>query len=179
MKRVEVMLGAQEIERRVRELGREIAEDYLGKDLVLVGVLRGAFVFLADLARAIDLPLAIDFLGVASYGDETRSSGVVRMTSDLSLPIKGKHIVVVEDIVDTGLTARYLMKNLQTRQPASVALCSLLEKPMKNRSGIPIRYLGFSIPDQFVVGYGMDLAAVYRNLPYIGVLDAPGDIGVK
>jgi hypoxanthine phosphoribosyltransferase len=173
VKTIATMLSSEEIDRRLRELGREISEDYAGKQLVLVGVLRGAFMFLADLCRHITIPIEIDFLGVESYGDETTSSGVVRTTSDLSRPIHDKHVLVVEDIVDTGLTARYLMQNLETRRPASLAMCALLEKPKNNVSGVPIRYLGFTIPDQFVIGYGMDYASLYRNVPYIGVLDEP------
>ncbi|MBN2360607.1 MAG: hypoxanthine phosphoribosyltransferase [Deltaproteobacteria bacterium] len=165
------MLSPEEIDSRLREMGREISEDYAGRQLVLVGVLRGAYMFLADLCRYITIPIEVDFLGVQSYGDETTSSGVVRMTSDLSRPIQDKHVLVVEDIVDTGLTARYLIQNLETRKPASLALCALLEKPKNNVGGVPIRYLGFTIPDQFVIGYGMDYASLYRNVPYIGVLE--------
>ena len=167
----DVMLSPEEIESRIRDMGREISEDYAGRDLVLVGILRGAFMFLSDLAREIHIPMEVDFLGLVSYGDQTKSSGVVRMTSDLARPIQDKHVIIVEDIVDTGLTARYLMDNLQTRRPASIEFCSLLEKPMNNTGGVPIRYLGFSIPNQFVIGYGMDYAGKYRNLPYIGVLE--------
>jgi len=166
----DVMLNAEEIDRRIRDLGREISDDYAGRDLVLVGVLRGAFMFLSDLAREITIPMEIDFLGLVSYGDETKSSGVVRMTSDLARPIKDKHVIIVEDIVDTGLTARYLMDNLSTRRPKTIEFCALLEKPMNNTGGVPIRYLGFTIPNQFVIGYGMDYAGKYRNLPYIGVI---------
>jgi hypoxanthine phosphoribosyltransferase len=169
---VTVMLSAEEIERRVRELGREISEDYAGRQVVLVGILRGAFMFMADLARHVSIPAEFDFLGVVSYGDQTSSSGVVRMTSDLSRPVEGKHVLIVEDIVDTGLTARYLMDNLRTRRPASLEMCALLEKPMNNQGGVPIRYLGFTIPNQFVVGYGMDHAGLYRNLPYLGILES-------
>jgi hypoxanthine phosphoribosyltransferase len=169
--RIAMMLSPEEIDRRLREMGREISEDYAGKQLVLVGVLRGAFMFLSDLCRHITIPIEIDFLGLESYGDETTSSGVVRMTSDLSRPIQGKHVLIVEDIVDTGLTARYLIQNLETRKPASLAMCALLEKPSNNVGGVPIRYLGFTIPDQFVIGYGMDYASLYRNVPYIGVIE--------
>lgn len=173
-KKLTVMLSEDDIRARVRELGAQITEEYrpLGGDLVLVGILKGSFVFLADLAREIDLPLDIDFIGLSSYGDETESSGVVRLTSDLSKPIEGKHVLVVEDIVDTGLTMRYLLENLRTREPATIKLCSLLEKPTKNKSGISVDYLGFSIPDQFVVGYGLDAAGIYRNLPFVGVLES-------
>lgn len=171
MKNVTVMLNSEDIERRVRDLGREISEDYADKELVLIGVLRGAFLFLADLARQISLPMEIDFLGLSSYGDATKSTGVVRMTSDLSRPIEGKHVLIVEDIVDTGLTSRYLRENLSTRKPASLEMCALLEKPMNNTGGVPIRYLGFTIPNQFVIGYGMDYRGLYRNLPYVGILE--------
>lgn len=171
--RLHVMIREDEIQKRVRELGREIQEAYAGLDgeLVLVGILKGSFVFLADLCRAIDLPLKVDFIGLASYGDHTESSGVVRLTSDLSSPVEGKHVLVVEDIVDTGLTMRYLLENLATRSPASVRLCSLLEKPAKNQGKIKIDHLGFSIPDAFVLGYGLDFEGRYRNLPYIGVME--------
>lgn len=173
-KNLTVMLSEDEIKRRVRELGAQITEEYgpLGGELVLVGILKGSFVFLADLAREIDLPVDIDFIGLSSYGDETESSGVVRLTSDLSKPIEGKHLLIVEDIVDTGLTMRYLLENLRTRGPATVKVCSLLEKPSKNKSGISVDYLGFSIPDRFVVGYGLDAAGRYRNLPFVGVLES-------
>lgn len=172
-KNLTVMLSEDEIRARVKELGAQITEEYapLGGEVVLVGILKGSFVFLADLARAIDLPVSIDFIGLSSYGDETESSGVVRLTSDLSKPIEGKHLLIVEDIVDTGLTMRYLLENLRTRGPATIKLCSLLEKPTKNKSGIVVDYLGFTIPDRFVVGYGLDAAGLYRNLPFVGVLE--------
>ena len=172
MQKIKTMLSSEDIERRVRDMGNEISEDYAGKDLVLVGVLRGAYMFLADLSRQISLPLQVDFLGLSSYGNATKSTGIVRMTSDLSQPIEGKHVLIVEDIVDTGLTSRYLFENLQTRKPASLQMCALLEKPMNNNNGLPIRYLGFTIPNQFVVGYGMDYKGLHRNLPYVGVLSA-------
>lgn len=172
--RLHVMIREDEIQKRVRELGREIEEHYANQqgELVLVGILKGSFVFLADLCRAIDLPLSIDFIGLSSYGDETESSGVVRLTSDLSKPVENKHVLIVEDIVDTGLTMQYLLENLKTRAPASVKLCSLLEKPTKNQGKVAIDYLGFSIPDAFVLGYGLDFQGEYRNLPYIGVMEA-------
>lgn len=162
------LLSPSIIEARVRELGAAIARDYRGKDLVLVGVLKGAFVFLADLARAIDLPVAIDFLSVSSYGPNTESSGVVRLIEDLSLPIAGKHVLLVEDIVDTGLTANYLLENLRTRRPAGVKLCTLLHKPSRSRVEVPIDYCGFVVEDDFLVGYGLDHDQRFRNLPYIG-----------
>src|SRR5437868_5252537 len=164
------MFTADQIARRVTELGTQIERDYDGKELVLLGVLKGSYNFISDLARSVDLPLAIDFIGLSSYGEATESSGVVKITSDLSKPIEGKHVVVVEDIVDTGLTMRYLLDNLATRHPASVKLCTLLHKPGRSRTKIPIDYLGFQIEDRFVVGYGLDAGDRYRNVPFIGVL---------
>jgi hypoxanthine phosphoribosyltransferase len=157
----------------VGELGRQIERDYAGKELVLVGVLKGAFVFVSDLARAIDLPLTIDFVGLSSYGEATESSGVVKITSDLTKPIADKHVLVVEDIIDTGLTMRYLLDNLATRHPASVKICGLLHKPSRARTKIPVDYLGFPVEDKFVVGYGLDAGEKYRNLPFIGVMRKP------
>ena len=166
-------LSAQDIARRVAELGAQITEDYrdCGTDLVLVCVLKGSVIFLADLCRAINLPLSLDFIGIASYGDETKSSGVVRLTSDLSKPIEGKHVLIVEDIIDTGLTAHYLMENLGTRKPASLKMCSLLHKKEHVQIEVPIDYLGFVVPDKFVVGYGLDVAQRYRNVPFIGYIE--------
>lgn len=170
-KRIEVQISAEQIQARVRELGAQISAEYSGRELVLVGVLKGSWIFLADLARAISLPdLRVEFLGVQSYGDETTSSGVVQITFDLTKPIDGKHVLVVEDIVDTGLTMDYIIDNLRTRHPASVKLCALLHKPSRMRKPCTIDYLGFTIPDLFVVGYGLDYAQKYRNLPYIGVM---------
>jgi hypoxanthine phosphoribosyltransferase len=167
------LISAASIAARVAELGRDITEDYRahGQDLVLLGVLKGSIIFLADLCRAIDLPLSLDFIGIASYGDETRSSGVVQITSDLSRPIENKHVLVVEDIIDTGLTAHYLMDNLITRKPASVKLCSLLHKPDRAERHVSIDYLGFTVPDKFVVGYGLDVAQKLRNVPFIGYVE--------
>jgi len=167
---VRPLISAEAIQARVRELGAAISHDYQGKDLVVVGVLKGAFVFLADLVRAIELPVAVDFLSVASYGAGTESSGVVRLIEDLSLPIEGKHVLLVEDIVDTGLTASYLLDNLATRRPASLRLCALLHKPARCRVEVPIAYRGFVVEDVFLVGYGLDHDQRFRNLPYIGVL---------
>ncbi len=166
---LEVLFSAEQIAHRVREMGKQIERDYEGKDLVLLGVLKGSFLFISDLARSIDLPLAVDFIGLSSYGEATESSGVVKITSDVSKPIEKKHVVIVEDIVDTGLTMRYLLDNLATRHPASVKLCTLLHKPGRSRTKIPIDYLGFQIEDRFVVGYGLDAAEKYRNVPFIGV----------
>jgi len=171
-KKIRELYSAQTIGDRVRELGAQIAHDYAGKELVLVGVLKGSFLFVADLARAIPShDVQIDFLGLASYGNETQSSGVVQITADLTKPVDHKHVLVVEDIVDTGLTMDYLVDNLRTRHPASVKLCALLHKPSRQKKAVPIDYLGFTIPDLFVVGYGLDYAQKYRNLPYIGVLE--------
>ena len=166
---VSVLISAQELQARIAELGRSISERYAGKELLLVGVLKGCFLFLADLARAIELPLRVDFLGLSSYAGGTESSGVVRITNDLSRPIEGLHVLVVEDIIDTGLTMQYLLQNLQTRSPASVGICSLLFKPENNQIPVEIDFLGFEIPNKFVVGYGLDFDEKYRNLPYIGV----------
>jgi hypoxanthine phosphoribosyltransferase len=167
---VEVVYTQQQISVRVRELASEIERDHRGKDLVLVCVLKGAFVFVSDLSRQIDLPLSVDFIGLSSYGEETESSGVVKISSDLTRPIEAKHVLIVEDIVDTGLTMRYLLDNLSTRRPASVKICALMQKPSRLRTRIPIQYLGFTVPDLFVVGYGLDAAERYRNLPFIGAL---------
>ena len=167
---LEVLIPTDKITARVKEIGAQIERDYQGKDLVLLGVLKGSYIFISDLARAIDLPLAVDFIGLSSYGEATESSGVVKITSDLSKPIEGKHVVIVEDIVDTGLTMRYLLDNLATRHPSSVKLCTLLNKPSRARTKIPIDYLGFQIEDRFVVGYGLDNAEKYRNVPFIGVM---------
>jgi hypoxanthine phosphoribosyltransferase len=167
--RVEVLLSAERIRARVEELGRDIARDYAGKPLVLVGVLKGALVFLADLMRAIDLPIALDFVGLSSYvGKDT--SGRIELTSDLTRPVDGVHVLLVEDVVDTGLTMRWLVDRLVERGPASVAVCALLEKPARHRVTVPIRYRGFEIADEFVVGYGLDWDGRLRNLPYVGVV---------
>jgi hypoxanthine phosphoribosyltransferase len=165
-----VILTEEEVQQRVRELGAEIAADYEGNSLLLVAVLRGASLFVADLARAIDGPVEIDFMAVSSYGSQTKSSGVVRIIKDLDEVIDGRHVLVVEDIIDTGLTLKYLLRNLASRKPASLEVVTLLSKPGKQRVPIDCKYTGFAIPDEFVVGYGLDYAEKYRNLPYIGVL---------
>ena len=167
------LLSADAIQQRVAALGRQLAADYAGKSLVLLCVLKGSFVFAADLSRAIDLPLRVEFLGVRSYGDDTRSSGVVQITLDLTRPIAGEHVVIVEDIVDTGLTLSYLREQLLARTPASVKVCALLHKPSRSVRPVQIDYLGFTVDDVFVVGYGLDHAERYRNLPYVGVLPSP------
>lgn len=169
----EQLLSAQAISERVRALGEQITREYTDKSLVLLGVLKGSFVFAADLARAIQLPLRIEFLAVRSYGDDTRSSGVVQITQDLTRPIAGDHVLIVEDIVDTGLTLSYLREQLLARAPASVKVCALLHKPTRSVRPVEIDYLGFTVPDVFVVGYGLDFAEQHRNLPYVGVLSNP------
>lgn len=163
------LIDADTIAARVRELGQRITHDYAGKELVVVPVLTGSFLFAADLVRAIDLPLTVDFLAVRSYGDDTRSSGVVQITQDLRRAIEGKDVLLVEDIVDTGLTVAYLRENLSTRNPRSLRLASLLHKPARTVREVTIDYLGFTIDDVFVVGYGLDHAQRYRNLPFIGI----------
>src|SRR5580704_9426477 len=167
------MLSANEIAHRVRELGEHITRDYAERPLVLVCVLKGSFVFAADLMRTVDLPLRVDFLGVRSYGEGTESSGVVQITHDLSRPIEGEDVLLVEDIVDTGLTVAHLVALLQTRGPRSVRVCALLHKPSRARVSAVVDYVGFTIEDRFVVGYGLDYDERYRNLPYIGVIDQP------
>jgi hypoxanthine phosphoribosyltransferase len=169
---LDTLLSEAQLQARVRELGEKIQHDYEGKELVLVCVLKGAILFASDLARAIDLPLSLDFIGLSSYGEATESSGVVKITSDLTKPIEGKHVLVIEDIIDTGLTMRYLLDNLATRHPASVKICSLLHKPSRSRTKIPIDYLGFTVPDLFVVGYGLDAAEKFRNVPFVGIVRA-------
>lgn len=169
-----VLFDAERLRTRVAELGRDITRDYANRPLVLLSILKGSFVFAADLARAIALPLRIEFLGVQSYGDDTRSSGVVQITQDLTRPIVGSHVLIVEDIVDTGLTLSYLKEQLATRGPASIGVCALLHKPARQERAVPIDYLGFTIGDVFVVGYGLDCAEQYRNLPYVGVLEEEG-----
>lgn len=169
--RIRTLYSAEQIRERVEQLGARITEDYDGHPLVLICVLKGSFMFAADLARAIDLPLRIEFLGVRSYGDDTESSGVVQITQDLTKPIEGEDVLVVEDIVDTGLTLHYLTDQLEARHPASVKVCSLLHKPSRSKMDVAIDYLGFTVDDVFVVGYGLDWAQRYRNLPMIGVVE--------
>lgn len=175
MERLRTLIDADTIAAKVKELGKRITERHKGHEVVLVPVLKGSFVFAADLARAIELPVTIDFLGCRSYGDGTESSGVVQITYDLTKPIEGKHVIVVEDIVDTGLTMQYLLENLETRRPETLELCSLLHKPARTRVPVEIHYLGFTIDDVFVVGYGLDFAEKYRNVPFLGVVEqVPG-----
>jgi len=166
-----VLIPASDLTARVGELGRQIREDYAGRTPMLVGVLKGAVVFLADLMRAIDAPCECDFIAVSSYGASTRSSGIVELTKDLSVPIERRDVLIVEDIVDTGRTLAYLLRNLETRQPRTLRVCTLLDKVSRREVPVPLDYVGFPIPDEFVVGYGLDFAGLYRNLPYLGVLD--------
>lgn len=169
----EVHLTAEEIAARVSELGRRISEDYRGKDLLVVGILKGAFVFLADLVRHISIPVAVDFVAISSYGTSTKSSGVVRITRDLDESVENRHVLLVEDIVDTGWTLRlsYLAENLRDRGAASVRVCALLDKPDRRETEVQLDYVGFVIPNKFVVGYGLDFQGLYRNLPFVGVLE--------
>ncbi|MBZ4666371.1 hypoxanthine phosphoribosyltransferase [Mahella sp.] len=165
-----VLLDEEQIKKRIRELGRDITEDYKNKDLLMIGVLKGAIVFFSDLIRAIDLPLTTDFIAVSSYGSSTKSSGIVRILKDLDESVEGKDILIVEDIIDTGLTLHYLVDNIITRNPSSVKICCLLDKPDKRLTEVDVDYIGFTIPDEFVVGYGLDYNERYRNLPNISVL---------
>lgn len=165
-----VLISEEEIAKRVKELGKQLTEEYKEKDLLIVGILKGCMLYLSDLVRAIDLPLTIDFMVVSSYGTATRSSGVVRIIKDLEREIEGKDVLIVEDIVDTGLTLSYLIENLKTRNPKSVKVCSFLDKPDRRKAHVDIEYVGFQIPDEFVVGYGLDYAEIYRNLPFVCVL---------
>ncbi len=166
-----ILLTEEQLQGKIRDLGAQITRDYAGLgDLLLVGVLKGCVMFMVDLARAIELPLALDFIAVSSYGASTESSGVVRLLKDLDADIAGRHVLIVEDIIDSGLTVEYLRGQLLRRRPASLRICSLLNKPERRTSDVPIDYLGFDIPNEFVVGYGLDYAEHYRNLPYIGVL---------
>ena len=166
----QVLLSAEEIAARVKELGQQISEEYHDKEILMVGVLRGAVIFMSDLARSINVPVAIDFMAVSSYGTSTTSSGIVRIMKDLDEEVAGRHVLVVEDIIDSGLTLNYLLENLRTRKPASIRLVTLLNKPERRRKDVRVDYNGFSIPDHFVVGYGLDYAEKYRNLPFIGIL---------
>ena len=166
----EVLFSEEQLKNRVREIAQQITADYQGKEIMLISVLRGSFVFMADLCRAIDLPCTLDFMAVSSYGKGTKSSGQVQITKDLSEDISDRHIIVVEDILDSGNTLSYLLKILENRHPSSIRLCTLLDKPDRRVKPVEVHYSGFTIPDAFVVGYGLDYAEKYRNLPYIGIL---------
>jgi len=166
----EVLFSENELAVRVKELGMQLTRDYAGQEILMIGVLRGAIIFMADLARAIQLPVAFDFMAVSSYGASTTSTGVVRILKDLDEAVEGKHVLIVEDIIDSGLTLNYLLENLKSRNPQSIKICTLLNKPERRKSNVPVDYNGFIIPDHFVVGYGLDYAGKYRNLPFIGIL---------
>ncbi len=166
----EILIGEQELQARISELGVEISGDYAGRDLLLVGVLKGAVVFMADLMRELTVPCEIDFMAISSYGAGTDSSGVVRILKDLDINISGRDVLVVEDIIDSGLTLSYLMRSLKARKPASVEICALLTKPERREVEVPVAYVGFEIPNRFVIGYGLDFDERYRNLPYVAVL---------
>ncbi len=165
----------EEMRARIKELGKQIAADYAGKDFVLVGVLKGAYAFYADLARAIRIPMRVDFLIVTSYGSQSKTSGRVKVVTELTEDIRGKDVLLVEDIVDSGLTARYLIKKLAKQKPKSVKICTLLSKPERRTIDVPLDYVGFKIPNKYVVGYGLDYQQKYRNLPYLAVLDMEGE----
>jgi hypoxanthine phosphoribosyltransferase len=166
----EILVQADDLRHRVTELGKEISRDYEGHDLLLVGVLKGAVFFLADLMRELEVPCEVDFMAVASYGSATQSSGVVRILKDLETPVEGREILIVEDIVDSGLTLQYLLRNLEAREPRSLEVCALLTKPARREIDLPIRYVGFEIPNKFAIGYGLDFDERYRNLPYVAAL---------
>jgi hypoxanthine phosphoribosyltransferase len=167
----EVLVDRDALSDRIAELGEEISEDYEGRDLLLVGVLKGAVFFMADLMRHVSVPCEVDFMAISSYGAATDSSGVVRILKDLDINIRDRHVLVVEDIIDSGLTLSYLVRNLSAREPASLEICALLTKPARREIEVPVRYVGFEIPNRFVIGYGLDFAERYRNLPYVGVLN--------
>jgi hypoxanthine phosphoribosyltransferase len=166
----EVMIEQDRLQARIRELGEEVSRDYAGRDLLLVGVLKGAVFFMADLMRELTVPCEIDFMAISSYGAQTDSSGVVRILKDLDTNIAGRDVLVVEDIIDSGLTLSYLMRSLKARKPASLEVCALMTKPERREIEVPVRYVGFEIPNKFVIGYGLDFAERYRNLPYVAVL---------
>ena len=165
-----VLLSEEQLSQKIAELGEEISKDFQGKEIVAICVLKGAILFMADLARAVKVPMALDFMAVSSYGNGTSTSGTVRILKDLDNSIEGKHVLVVEDIIDSGVTLKYLLKNLKSRKPASIKLCTLLNKPERRRVEVDIDYCGFTVPDYFLVGYGLDYAEKYRNLPFIGIL---------
>ncbi len=167
----EILITEEEIKNKIIELGKKISKDYKGKNLILVGILRGAVIFMADLARKISIPMVFDFIAISSYGAETKSSGVVRILKDLDVNIKGKDVLIVEDIVDTGLTLDYLLRMLKSRKPASIKVCTFLTKTARRKVNIKVDYSGFDIPNKFVVGYGLDYAGKFRNVPYVFTLN--------
>lgn len=166
----EVLLSEEAIKEKIKALGAQITEDYRGKDLILLGILKGSVMFMSDLMKEINLPCKMDFMAVSSYGDATQSSGIVKIIKDLDFEIKDKHILIIEDIIDTGITLKYLMKYLAARNPSSLEIVCLLNKPERRKEQLDVKYLGFDVPDHFLVGYGLDYAETYRNLPYIGIL---------
>ena len=166
----EVLIDKETLSARIGELGAEVSADYQGRDLLLIGVLKGAVFFMADLMRKLTIPCEVDFMAISSYGASTDSSGVVRILKDLDINIEGRHVLVVEDIIDSGLTLSYLMRNLESREPATLEVCALLTKPDRREIEVPVRYVGFEIPNRFVIGYGLDFGERYRNLPYVAVL---------
>lgn len=165
-----VLFSEEELSEKVTELGEKISKDYCGEDLTVVGILKGSNIFMGDLIRKIDIPLSIDFMVVSSYGQSTESSGIVKVIKDLEYSIEGKNILIVEDIIDTGLTLNYLKENLLRRNPKSLKICTLLDKPIRRKVDLIVDYIGFEIPDEFIVGYGIDFAEKYRNLPYVAAL---------
>jgi hypoxanthine phosphoribosyltransferase len=165
-----ILVTSEQIQEATARMGEQLSREYFGKDLMLIGVLKGAIMFIVDLSRAICVPLTMDFMAVASYGASTQTSGIVRILKDLDTSIEGKHVLIVEDIIDSGLTLNYILETLQTRNPASVRVCALLSKPARRRVEVPVDYICFEIPDDFVVGYGLDYNQIYRNLPFVGVL---------
>jgi hypoxanthine phosphoribosyltransferase len=171
----EILVQADELQHRIKEMAAEVSRDYKGRDLLLIGVLKGAVFFLADLMRELDIPCEVDFMAVSSYGSSTDSSGVVRILKDLDAPLEGRNVLIVEDIVDSGLTLQYLMRTLEARNPASIEVCALLTKPERRKVETPARYVGFEIPDKFAIGYGLDYAERYRNLPYVATLTGVAD----
>lgn len=168
----EILITEEEIKNKITELGKKISKDYKGKNLILVGILRGAVIFMADLARKISIPMVFDFIAISSYGAETKSSGVVRILKDLDINIKGKDVLIVEDIVDTGLTLDYLLRMLKSRKPASIKVCTFLTKIARRKVNVKVDYSGFDIPNKFVVGYGLDYAGKFRNVPYVFTLNS-------
>ena len=172
---VQVLLNEQEVNERIAALGKQISEDYAGKQVHLICVLKGGVFFMCELAKRITVPVSMDFMSVSSYGNDTKSSGVVKIVKDLDESIEGKDVLVVEDIIDSGRTLSYLLENLRNRKPKSLKLCTLLDKPERRVVEVDVHYTGFSIPDEFVVGYGLDYCQIYRNLPYIGVVKLDGE----
>jgi hypoxanthine phosphoribosyltransferase len=171
----EILVQADELQHRIKEMAADVSRDYKGRDLLLIGVLKGAVFFLSDLMRHLDIPCEVDFMAVSSYGSSTDSSGVVRILKDLDAPLEGRNVLIVEDIVDSGLTLQYLMRTLEARNPASIEVCALLTKPERRKVDTPARYVGFEIPDKFAIGYGLDYAERYRNLPYVATLTGIAD----